>query len=37
MVATAPLLAARGVSKSFFGNPVLRDVSIALQPGRVHA
>ncbi|WP_419696094.1 sugar ABC transporter ATP-binding protein [Mesorhizobium muleiense] len=37
MVATAPLLAARGVSKSFFGNPVLRAVSIALQPGRVHA
>ena len=30
-------LAARGVSKSFFGNPVLRDVSIALLPGRVHA
>ena len=34
---SAPILAARGVSKSFFGNPVLRDVSIALQPGRVHA
>jgi ABC-type multidrug transport system fused ATPase/permease subunit len=33
----APTLAARGVSKSFFGNPVLRDVSIALQPGRIHA
>jgi ribose transport system ATP-binding protein len=33
----APLLAARGVSKSFFGNPVLRDVSITLLPGRVHA
>jgi ribose transport system ATP-binding protein len=33
----APLLAAHGVSKSFFGNPVLRDVSIALLPGRVHA
>lgn len=33
----APLLAARGVSKSFFGNPVLRDVSISLLPGRVHA
>lgn len=32
-----PLLAARGVSKSFFGNPVLRDVSIELLPGRVHA
>ena len=34
---SAPILAARGVSKSFFGNPVLRDVSIALHPGRVHA
>lgn len=33
----APTLAARGVSKSFFGNPVLRDVSIALHPGRIHA
>src|SRR5262249_8914027 len=33
----APLLAARGVSKAFFGNPVLRDVSIALTPGRIHA
>ena len=33
----APTLAARGVSKSFFGNVVLRDVSIALQPGRIHA
>lgn len=32
-----PFLAARGVSKSFFGNPVLRDVSIELRPGRVHA
>ncbi|TGQ63860.1 sugar ABC transporter ATP-binding protein [Mesorhizobium sp. M00.F.Ca.ET.186.01.1.1] len=37
MTTTAPLLAARGVSKAFFGNPVLRDVSISLQPGRVHA
>lgn len=37
MTTTAPLLAAQGVSKSFFGNPVLRNVSIALQPGRVHA
>ncbi len=34
---TAPILAARGVSKFFFGNRVLRDVSIALQPGRIHA
>ncbi|MDQ6435262.1 sugar ABC transporter ATP-binding protein [Mesorhizobium sp. LHD-90] len=37
MTDAAPVLAARGVSKSFFGNPVLRDVSIALLPGRVHA
>jgi ribose transport system ATP-binding protein len=36
-MAPAPTLAARGVSKSFFGNPVLRGVSIALQPGRIHA
>ena len=33
----APLLAAQGVSKAFFGNPVLRDVSITLLPGRIHA
>jgi ribose transport system ATP-binding protein len=32
-----PIIAARGVSKSFFGNPVLRDVSIALEPNRIHA
>jgi ribose transport system ATP-binding protein len=32
-----PIIAARGVSKSFFGNPVLRDVSIALEPGCIHA
>ena len=32
-----PVLAARGVSKSFFGNLVLRDVSIELKPGRIHA
>jgi ribose transport system ATP-binding protein len=31
------LLSAAGVSKSFFGNVVLRDVSIALAPGRIHA
>jgi ribose transport system ATP-binding protein len=31
------LLAARGVSKSFFGNRVLHDVSIDLMPGRIHA
>jgi len=33
----AAILAARDVSKSFFGNPVLRGVSIDLRPGRVHA
>jgi ribose transport system ATP-binding protein len=32
-----PIIAARGLSKSFFDNPVLRDVSIALEPGRIHA
>jgi ribose transport system ATP-binding protein len=37
VTASAPIIAARGVSKAFFGNPVLRDVSIALHPGRVHA
>ncbi|MCX5571237.1 sugar ABC transporter ATP-binding protein [Kaistia nematophila] len=37
MASPAPILAARGVSKAFFGNPVLRTVSIALMPGRVHA
>ena len=37
MASSASLLAARGVSKGFFGNPVLREVSISLQPGRVHA
>lgn len=37
MASEAPLLAARGVSKSFFGNPVLRNVSISLLPGRIHA
>lgn len=31
------LLAARGVHRGFFGNPVLKGVDIALQPGRVHA
>lgn len=34
---SAPIIAAREVSKSFFGNRVLRDVSIELRPGRVHA
>lgn len=32
-----PLLAARDISKAFFGNPVLRGVSIALIPGQIHA
>ncbi|MCF3640399.1 sugar ABC transporter ATP-binding protein [Rhizobium sp. TRM95111] len=31
------LLEARQVSKGFFGNPVLKGVSIALEPGRIHA
>ncbi|OHX84634.1 ABC transporter ATP-binding protein [Brucella abortus] len=35
--APAPLLEARNVFKGFFGNPVLKGVSIALRPGRVHA
>jgi ribose transport system ATP-binding protein len=35
---TSPaIVAARGVSKSFYGNPVLRDVSLELRPGRIHA
>lgn len=33
----APLVEARTVSKSFFGNTVLKDVNIALAPGRIHA
>ena len=33
----APVLAAEGVSKRFFDNPVLRRVSIEIRPGRVHA
>ena len=32
-----PVLEAREVRKAFFGNPVLKGVSIALEPGRVHA
>ena len=32
-----PILEAREVWKGFFGNPVLKGVSIALEPGRVHA
>jgi ribose transport system ATP-binding protein len=34
---TAALLEARGLAKTFFGNPVLRGVSITLLPGRIHA
>jgi ribose transport system ATP-binding protein len=36
-MSTSPALSARSVSKAFFGNPVLRAVSIALVPGRIHA
>jgi len=36
-MASAPIVEARGVSKSFFGNRVLSEVSIALVPGRIHA
>jgi ribose transport system ATP-binding protein len=32
-----PILAARNITKSFFGNVVLRQVSIDLVPGRIHA
>ncbi len=31
------ILGARNVSKAFFGNPVLREVSIELVGGRIHA
>jgi ribose transport system ATP-binding protein len=34
---SVPVLAARGVSKSFFGNRVLNGVTIELVPGRTHA
>ena len=37
MTMSVPIIAARDVSKSFFGNRVLRDVSIELRPGRIHA
>ncbi|MDR3514537.1 MAG: sugar ABC transporter ATP-binding protein [Azospirillaceae bacterium] len=36
-VAVAPLIAAQDITRGFFGNPVLRGVSIALRPGRIHA
>ena len=32
-----PVLAAEGVSKRFFENPVLKRVSIEIRPGRIHA
>jgi ribose transport system ATP-binding protein len=35
--APQPVLGARNVCKAFFGNPVLRDVSIELVAGRIHA
>ncbi len=31
------ILEARSISKAFFGNPVLREVSIELVAGRIHA
>lgn len=37
MTNSRPLLEARQVFKGFFGNPVLKGVDIALEPGRVHA
>ena len=37
MGAQQTILGARNVSKAFFGNPVLRDVSIELVGGRIHA
>jgi len=37
MGVTQTILGARNVSKAFFGNPVLRDVSIELVGGRIHA
>jgi ribose transport system ATP-binding protein len=37
MGAQQAALGARNVSKAFFGNPVLRDVSIELVAGRIHA
>ena len=37
MEAGPTILGARSVSKAFFGNTVLREVSIDLVPGRIHA
>lgn len=33
----SPVVEARHVSKGFYGNPVLKGVSITLSPGRIHA
>ena len=33
----APILEMRGITKSFFGVPVLRDVDLDVRPGEVHA
>jgi len=32
-----PVVEARGISRGFYGNPVLKGVSIGLVPGRIHA
>ena len=37
MTTGGAVLGARNVTKAFFGNPVLRGVSIELLPGRIHA
>ena len=37
MVVQNAVLGAHNVSKAFFGNPVLREVSIELAAGRIHA
>jgi rhamnose transport system ATP-binding protein len=37
MSTAGPLIAARGISKSFAGVEVLRDVDLDLQPGEIHA
>jgi len=37
MTDSTPLIAARGISKSFAGVEVLRDVDLDLQKGEIHA
>ncbi|HEV7285099.1 MAG TPA: ATP-binding cassette domain-containing protein, partial [Kaistia sp.] len=37
MTGSAPLVSARGISKSFGGVEVLRNVDLDLMPGEVHA